>query len=50
MSPEDLASLEDTLELLSDPEARAEIEAGRQDIAQGRTVTAEDLRARYPRR
>ena len=49
MSPEDLASLEDTLELLSDPEARAEIEAARQDIAEGRTV-AEDLRARYPRR
>jgi prevent-host-death family protein len=50
MSPDDLASLEDTLELLSDPEARAEIEAGRQDLAEGRTVTAEELRAKYLRR
>jgi prevent-host-death family protein len=50
MSPDDLASLEDTLELLSDPEARAEIDAGRQDIAAGRTVTADDLRAKYLRR
>ncbi len=50
MSPDDLASLEDTLELLSDPEGRAEIEAGRQDIAEGRTVTGEDLLAKYLRR
>lgn len=50
MSPDDPASLEDTLELLSDPEARAEIEAGRQDLAEDRTVTAEELRAKYLRR
>jgi len=47
MSPDDLASLEDTLELLSDPEARSETEAGRQDLAKSRTVTAEELRAPY---
>lgn len=49
MGPDDLASLEDALELLSDPEARAEIEAGRMDLAEGRTVTAEELRAKYLR-
>ena len=50
MSPDDLASLEGTLELLSDPQARAAIEAGRQDLAEGSTVTAEELRAKYLRR
>ncbi|HSH61887.1 MAG TPA: type II toxin-antitoxin system Phd/YefM family antitoxin [Acidimicrobiales bacterium] len=50
MSPDDLASLEDTLELLSDPEALAEIEAGRQDLPESRMVTAEELRAKYLRR
>lgn len=47
MSPDDLAALEDTLELLSDPAALAEIEAGRQAVANGNTFTAEELRAKY---
>jgi antitoxin YefM len=47
ISPEDLAALEDTLDLLSDPSALAEIEAGREDVAQGRTVGADQLRAKY---
>ena len=47
MSPDDLAALEDTLELLSDPSAMAEIEAGRDDVAQGRTIGADELRAKY---
>ncbi|MDA8043989.1 MAG: type II toxin-antitoxin system Phd/YefM family antitoxin [Actinomycetota bacterium] len=47
LSPGDLEALEDTLELLSDPQALAEIRAGRDDVAAGRTVTAEDLRAKY---
>lgn len=50
MSPDDLASPEDTLELLellSDPEVRVEIQVGRQDLAEGRTVTAEELQAKY---
>jgi len=47
MSPEDLAALEDTLELLSDPSAKAEIEAARDDVAQGRTFGADQLRAKY---
>ena len=46
MSPEDLAALEDTLELLSDPSAMAEIEAGRDDVAHGRTVGADELRGK----
>ena len=47
MSPADLAALEDTLELLSDPAALAEIRAARDDIARGRVVSAEELRAKY---
>jgi antitoxin YefM len=47
LSPEDLEALEDTLDLLSDPAAVAEIRAARKDIGKGRGVTAEELRARY---
>jgi prevent-host-death family protein len=47
MSPADLAALEDTLELLSDPAALAEIRAAREDVAAGRGVSAEELRAKY---
>ncbi len=47
MSPDDLAALEDTLELLSDPAALAEIRAARDDIARGRVVSADELRAKY---
>jgi prevent-host-death family protein len=47
ISPEDLESLEDTLELLADPTARAEIEQGRREIAAGKGIRADDLRARY---
>jgi antitoxin YefM len=47
ISPEDLAGLEDSLDLLSDPQAMAEIEAARRDAAEGRTEGADELRARY---
>ena len=47
ISPEDLEALEDTLELLADPRARAEIERARQEIARGKGIKAEELRARY---
>lgn len=47
VSPEDLEALEDTLELLADPRARAEIERARQEIARGKGIRAEELRARY---
>ncbi len=47
MSPADLEALEDTLELLSDPEALAEIKAARADANEGRVFYAEELRAKY---
>lgn len=47
VSPGDLEALEDTLELLADPRARAEIERARQEIARGKGIRAEELRARY---
>ncbi len=47
MSPDDLEALEDSLALLSDPAARAEIEAARREIGAGELLTADDLRAKY---
>jgi antitoxin YefM len=47
MSPDDLDALEDTLEILSDPEAVAEIMRARKDIAQGKGIRASELRSRY---
>lgn len=47
LSPEDLEALEDTLELLADPAARDEIEEARRDIAEGKGIRADELRARY---
>lgn len=49
MSPDDLEALEDTLDLLSDPHALKEIDAARDEVAKGRLVTADELRAKYPR-
>ncbi len=47
MSPHDLEALEDTLDLLSDPEAMREIAEARQDVRDGRSFTPEQLRAKY---
>lgn len=47
VSPEDLDALEETLDLLSDPRALAEIEQARREIADGQVVGAEALRAKY---
>jgi len=47
VSPEDLEALEDTLELLSDPSARQDIETTRQEVAAGDVVDADELRARF---
>jgi antitoxin YefM len=47
ISPDDLEALEDTLELLADPAARAEIEQARKEISEGKAVRADELRARY---
>jgi antitoxin YefM len=47
ISPEDLEALEDTLEILSNPEAMKEIEEAKQEIARGESVSGEALRAKY---
>ncbi len=44
---DDLAALEDTLELLTDPAAMAEIDEGRRAAAQGKGLDAQAVRARY---
>ena len=50
MSADELEALEDTLDLLSDPVALAEIDQARREAAEGRTVGASELRAKYLRR
>ena len=47
ISPDDLEALEETLDLLSDSEALAEIRRSQQEIARGELVTAQELRAKY---
>lgn len=50
MSPTDLEAIEDTLELLSDRDALAEIQRARKEIARGKGIGADELRARYLKR
>lgn len=50
ISAEDLAALEDTIELLSDPAAIADIERARREARAGKTVSADELRAKYLQR
>ncbi len=47
VSAEDLDALEETLDLLSDPEAMREIAEGRKDAARSVGLNAEQLRQRY---
>jgi prevent-host-death family protein len=47
ISPDELASLEDTLELLSDSEALAELAEARQAHADGDYATGDEVRARF---
>jgi prevent-host-death family protein len=47
LSPEDLESLEETLEILSNPKAMRDIRKAESEIDKGRFVTAEELRAKY---
>ncbi len=47
ISAEELQSLEDTLELLSDPAAMAQLTESRVAYAAGDVVTADELRNRY---
>lgn len=50
MSPADLDALEDTLDLLSDPVALADIRTAQADVAKGRVFSADELRAKYLRK
>lgn len=47
ISPDELASLEDTLDLLSDPNAMSELADARRAHDRGDYVGADDLRARF---
>ena len=47
VSPDDLEAIEDTLDVLSDPQALKEINQAREEIAEGRVLDAETLRAKY---
>jgi prevent-host-death family protein len=48
LSPDELASLEDTLDLLSDPVAMRELSEAQEAHAAGDFLTGDELRARYP--
>ena len=50
MSPADLEALEETLHILSDPTAMREIRRAEHDIARGKVVSGDELRAKYLRR
>ena len=47
ISPDELASLEDTLELLSDPDAMRQLAEARRAHATGDFVTGSQIRARF---
>jgi len=47
VSPDELDAMEDTLDLLSDPGAMADIRRARAEIAAGGVVDADALRRRY---
>jgi prevent-host-death family protein len=49
LSPEDLESLEETLNILSQPGALEEIRESAADVAAGRTVSIEEVRAEFGR-
>jgi antitoxin YefM len=50
ISPGELESLEDTLELLSSPDAMRQLDESRVAYASGDFVTGDELRARFPSR
>jgi prevent-host-death family protein len=49
LSPEDLEALEETLDLLSRPDALDQIRWARQELDSGRFVTGTELRERFGR-
>lgn len=50
MSPADLESLEETLDILSDPKAMRAIRTAEADIDAGRVIDGDELRSKYPKR
>jgi antitoxin YefM len=50
ISPYELAALEETLDLLSDPDAMAQLRAAPAVLAAGDSLTGAELRAKYPPR
>lgn len=50
ISPDDLEALEETLEILSDPKAMRAIRRAETDVAAGKVVTGDELRAKYLKR
>lgn len=50
ISPDELESLEETLELLSDPKAMRAIRKADAAVEAGEVVTADELRSRYLKR
>jgi len=50
MSPDDLESLEETLDILSEPGALTAIREAEAEIAAGNFVTGEELRREHPAR
>jgi PHD/YefM family antitoxin component YafN of YafNO toxin-antitoxin module len=50
VSQADLEALEDTLELLAHPKARAEIARARKETTAGKGIRADELRARCLRK
>jgi len=50
ISPDELESLEETLEILSDPSAMRAIRKAEKDIDAGKGLSADDLRAKYLKR
>lgn len=49
ISPQELEALEDTLDLLSDPAAMAQLAESEREFAAGNFITGDELRALYPR-
>jgi prevent-host-death family protein len=47
ISPDDLESLEETLELLSNPRAMSDIRKAEAAVEAGEVVTADELRSKY---
>ena len=47
VSPDELDSLDDTLELLSNPDALAQLDQAKREIVSGDVLTADELSAKY---